>query len=227
MTLSSSAPYYEQIKEEIYTRIQRGEWKEGERLPSGLGVREGVLETRPGKGTFVKKRQVVRGFIKNTTFSEMIKEMGKKPSTKLLEYNIIRPSINNSMIIDLFQTERIGNLVILGLANEEPAILYSSYFHEELGAKIVKKAKTRILKGLPFSSYDLYEDEVRTYPKKARQTYEAIQAGKRISELLKIPRKSAVFLIKSIFYALDGKPIEYREATYRGDMFLFHVTREF
>lgn len=157
----------------------------------------------------------------------MIREMGKEPISRILEWRILSLTIGNPKLIEIFDTKKIVNLIILGLGDDEPSVYYSSYFPYELGIKIVEKAKERISKNLPFSTYDLYQDGVGVFPGKAHQTYEAIQVDKKIAGILKIPLRSAVFLIKSVFYTMDDKPLEYREATYRGDRFIFHVTREF
>jgi DNA-binding GntR family transcriptional regulator len=37
MKLSKATPYDKQVKQEIYSRIQRGEWTEGDRIPAILG----------------------------------------------------------------------------------------------------------------------------------------------------------------------------------------------
>ena len=246
MEAFQSAPYYKKIKQELYSRIQNGDWGEGDRLPSEkklceefgvsritvrqaiwYGVNEGFLETYPGKGTFVKKRKASRGFIKNKDFSTMIREMGKEPRSEILDYQTISSAIQNPKLIEIFDTKRIINLVILGLGDDEPSVYYSSFFPYELGTKMVEKAKERVSKKLPFSTYDLYGDGVGVAPSKAHQTYEAVQVDKRIAQILKIPFKSPGFLIKSVFYTLDDKPLEYREGVYRGDRFVFHVTREF
>ena len=246
MRLLDSSPLYKQINDEFHSRIQNGLWKEGDRVPSerelcdefsvsritirqaiAKAVNEGILETHPGKGTFVRKRKVARGFIRNTTFSEMISDMGKEPKTKILEYKTIPPTIENSKVFDLLGTSKLINLVILGIGDEEPSVVYSSFFPHQLGEKMIEKAKERVSKNLPFSTFDLYQDNVGVRPSKAHQTYEVTEADKETASFLQVPVNSALFLIKSIFYSFDGRALEYREAQYRGDRFIFHVIRTF
>ena len=246
MTLSNSAPYYKQIKQEIYSRIQRGEWKEGDRIPSerklceqfgisritvrqaiSQAVNEGILKSYPGKGTFIIKKKASRGFFVNKDFSTMIRELGKEPRSKILESKKVTVTIENIRLTEIFDITQFVNLTILGLGDDEPLIYYSSYFPCELGEKMVEMAKQRVARGLPFSTYDLYKDNVGVFPSKAHQTYESVLANKKISKILNIPDTSPAFFIKSVFYTLDDKPLEYREATYRGDRFIFHAAREF
>lgn len=246
MKLLNSTPYYKQIREEFHSRIQKEQWMEGDRIPSerelceefgvsritirqaiGQAVNEGILETHPGKGTFVRKRKAGKGFMENISFSEMIRNLNKEPKSKILDCNTTSLTIKDSKLIELFGVRRSINLVILGLGDDEPLIVYSSFFPYELGLKVVEKAKERVSRSLPFSTYDLYQDGIGVFPSKAHQNYEAIQADRKIANILKIPLKSPLFLIKSIFYTFDDKPLEYREATYRGDSFIFHVKRVF
>ena len=246
MKLSNSTPYYKQIKQEIYSRIQCGEWKEGDRIPSeralceqfdisritvrqaiSQAVNEGILKTYPGKGTFVIRKKASRGFFVNKDFSTMIRELGKEPQSRILGSKTVKVTVANYKLTEIFDRSRFINLSILGLGDNEPLIHYSSYFPLDLGERMVVKANQRVNSSLPFSTYDLYKDDVGVFPSKAHQTYESILAGNKISKILDIPKTSAVFFIKSVFYTLENKPLEYREATYRGDKFIFHATREF
>jgi GntR family transcriptional regulator len=246
MKLSKSTPYYKQVKQEIYSRIQRGEWTEGDRIPServlceqfqisritvrqaiSQAVNEGILKTYPGKGTFVIRKKASRGFFVNKDFSTMIRELGKEPRSRILESKTVTVNVVNYRLTEIFDASTFINLSILGSGNDEPLVYYSSYFPLDLGKKMIEKANQRVNGGLPFSTYDLYKDDVGVFPSKAHQTYESILANKTIAEILNIPETSAVFFIKSVFYMLENKPLEYREATYRGDRFIFHATREF
>jgi len=245
MKFSNSGPYYKQLQEEIHSRIRQGEWKEGDRIPSEkelcekfsvsritvrqairLAVNNGLLETHPGKGTFVTKKRTGKGIIENITFSELIRGLGKEPESRILESKTIS-SLKRATLRELFDSEELINLIILGLGDDKPLVTYSSFFPNELGVKMVRRAKARVSKGIPFSSFDLYNDDVGVFPRSAHQTYEVIQASGKTAEILRIPRGSPLFLIKTVFYGSDNTPIEYREAKYRGDSFTFHVRREF
>jgi GntR family transcriptional regulator len=128
--------------------------------------------------------------------------------------------------MELFGNKDLINLVLLGLGNDEPLIIYSSFFPYDLGIIMVERAKAKVSNGAPFSSFDLY-DGTGVLPKKAYQSFEAVQAVGRTAHILKVPPNSPVFLIKSVFYSFDDIPIEYREAKYKGDRFVFRVKREF
>lgn len=247
MKPSNSGPYYRQILLEIHSKIRQGEWNEGDRIPSEkdlcnqfgvsritvrqairLATNSGILETHPGKGTFVIKTRSGKGIIENISFSELIRRLGKEPKSRILGRNTVSPLTRNYPLTKLFETQNLINLIILGLGDQEPLIIYSSFFPYQLGVKMARKAKEKVSKGIPFSSVDLYHDgDIGVFPHTAHQTYEAIQATGKTAEILKIVPKSPLFLVKSVFYASDDTPIEYREAKYRGDMFMFHVTREF
>jgi GntR family transcriptional regulator len=246
MELTASLPFYKQIKQQIEARIMNGTWKEGQRLPSqrdlctefgvsritvrqaiGQAIHEGLLEALPGKGTFVKKKRASRGFVRNVTFSEMIQEMGKEPGTKILDCKAVVQTLANFKIFEILDANKLLNLVVLGLADQEPFVLYSSFFEYDLGSEIFEKAKARMTKGLPFSTFDLYQDYFGNPPHEARQTYESVWADQKTSKILKIPLKAPLIRIKTIFYLFNERPSEYREAKYRGDRFVLRVTRKF
>lgn len=83
MEFLNATPYYKKIKQELNSRIQQGEWKEGDRLPSekklceefGVsritirqailqGVNEGFLETYRGKARLLKRGKLLEDLSK-------------------------------------------------------------------------------------------------------------------------------------------------------------------
>ena len=100
----SKVPLYYQLKEELKKRILKGEFKEGDLLPSEREfseqhdissttirralndlVHENFLERKAGKGTFVRMGKVKRDLRKVLGFTQNMKEMGLVPFNAGLE----------------------------------------------------------------------------------------------------------------------------------------------
>src|SRR5258708_22034678 len=100
---NSPVPRYHQLKEILRERIQSGEWKAGDLIPSerelseqyGISrmttrqaitdlVNEGVFFREQGRGTFVSHRKITQQLIRLTGFTEDISARGQQPGTKML-----------------------------------------------------------------------------------------------------------------------------------------------
>ncbi|MFQ6786552.1 MAG: GntR family transcriptional regulator, partial [Streptococcus salivarius] len=98
-------PAYIRIHDKIKADVDDGTWKIGQRLPSErdlcetfdvsrmtvrqaitLLVDEGILERKPGSGTFVASSRVKEKMRGTTSFTEIVKSQGKKPSSELISY---------------------------------------------------------------------------------------------------------------------------------------------
>ena len=104
-------PAYIRIHDKIKEDVDDGAWKIGQRLPSErdlcetfdvsrmtvrqaitLLVDEGILERKPGSGTFVASSRVKEKMRGTTSFTEIVKSQGKKPSSELISYQRLHPN---------------------------------------------------------------------------------------------------------------------------------------
>jgi GntR family transcriptional regulator len=150
-----------------------------------------------------------------------------KPSTKILSNEVIPADIQTAKILDIPLTSQILKLSLLGKGDNAPLVLYESYFPLRFGQRMAKEAVRRERKGIPFSTYDLYEKMGSVTPRSVVQTFEAITADDRLAKIMKVKKGSAIFMITSIFQTADQRPLEFRTALYRGDRYRFHITRDF
>lgn len=239
-----SVPLYEQIKNIIEQQIKNGELKEGEKIPSerelceiydvsritvrqaiALAENEGLLYRSQGMGTFVAKPKIKQELTRVNTFETSLAQHGFVASTKLLKAEATPNSIYLAKLLDIPISEKIFNLQLMGLGDEEPIVYYNSYFSYYLGQKMHKTALDASQKNKPFSTLDLYASQSDVTPTQIEQTYEATVSDESLSDVLKVPQRSPIFSVTSIVYAHD-KPIEYREAFYRGDKYKFFITRQ-
>lgn len=239
-----SIPLYEQIKNIIEQQIKNGELKEGEKIPSerelceiydvsritvrqaiALAENEGLLYRSQGMGTFVAKPKIKQELTHVNTFETSLAQHGFVASTKIRKVEIIPNSIYFNKLLEIPISDKIINLQLIGYGDEEPIVYYSSYFAFDLGQKMHQAAYDASQKNKPFSTLDLYTHQSDVTPTQIQQTYEATISDEAMSDILKVPQRSPIFSVTSIVYA-KNRPIEYREAHYRGDKYKFSITRQ-
>jgi GntR family transcriptional regulator len=241
-----STPLYVQLKQDLSQQMDLGRLKPGEFIPSERSlcakyrisrttvrqalsemINEGLLYRKQGKGTFVVERKVNQGLVRIVNFERTVLELGLKPSTQILGNDVIPTDIQMAKILDIPLTSQILKLTLLGKGDATPLVLYESYFPLHFGQKMAKEAALRERKGIPFSTYDLYERVCSVTPRSVVQTFEAITADDRLAAIMNVRKRSPIFMITSIFQTADQRPVEFRTALYRGDRYKFHLTREF
>ena len=238
-------PLYRQLTEVLHRQIEQGLYKTGRPIPSErilcqtykisrITVRqalsdminEGTLLRKQGKGTFVAERKVNQGLVRLVNFARTVLDLGMKPSTKVLENEVLPADIQLAKVLDIPVTSQIMKLSLLGMGDKEPLVLYESYFPISLGQRMTREAIKREKEGLPFSTYDLYGESSGIFPTRASQTLEAMTADTPLASLLHVRKGSAVLMMTSVFLTSDQRPLEFRKAMYRGDRYKFHITRE-
>lgn len=247
MQLSSGICYYKQIKEKIKDQITTGELKDADRLPSerelcsifGVSritvrqaisdmVKEGLLYTIQGKGTYIAgniEMKINQGLVKVNSFKDTMQSRNLAAQTKILNNCMQQPDIVLSKILDIDATQRVLNLSLMGMTNQQVIVLYESFFELSLGQRIYERALEKEAEGAAFSSTDLYT-YINVKPSYVDQTFEAITANKEIASLMNIMEGQPIFLISSIIYNAEGSPLEYRRAFYRSDHYKFHIKRQ-
>ncbi len=239
-------PLYKQLGELLRQQIEQGKFKPDCPIPSErslcqkyhisrITVRqaisellgEGILYRRHGKGTYVGRRKVTQGLARIVSFSRTVMDLGMKPSTKILANEVLPTDFQMAKVLEIPVTSQTLRLVLLGMGDDEPLVLYESYFPLPLGKKMAGEAKRREREGIAFSTYDLYGDPVGVVPQSVNQTFEAITADDRLSSVMHVKRGSAILMVTSIFTASDQHPLEFRRAMYRGDRYKFYITRAF
>jgi GntR family transcriptional regulator len=248
VSFDSAKPMYMQIKDRIKEQILSGEFKKGEKIPSerelcqmfgvsritarqaiSEAINEGLLFTVQGKGTFVCKRndyKIDQGLIRVTSFESTLTSKGLSAGTRILGHKIQPVDFALCRILNLRITDHVLNLNLLGTADGQPIVLYKSYFAVDLGMEVYKQALEKEKDGIAFSTIDLYKNYLISPPQYIEQTFEAITAGGSLADTLETGKNHPLFLVSSIVYDSDDKPIEYRKAYYRADKYKFHIRRD-
>ncbi len=239
-----STPLYLQLKELIKKEIQNGNLQPNDRLPSEKEmcdtykvsritvrqalaelVNEGLVYRIHGKGTFVANPRLEQELVKVTPFAETLRRKGIKPSTKYLKSQIIPADFNLATLLAIPLEANIVHLRLLGLGDNEPLVVYNSYFPEYIGIKMMELAQQKAKRKQSFSTYDLYNEISHVTPSMLTQSFEATVADKKTAKILEVNPGHPLLQITTVVYTVEGHPVEYRIAAYRGEKYRFHITR--
>jgi len=139
----SAVPLYFQVENLIKRSIEKGELKNGDKIPSESElckmfdvsrntvrkaisdlIEEGVLYIEHGKGTFVSQKMFNHPSERLFGFTEEMKRKNVRPSSKILEKTVTRAP---NCVKDALKTDRVYRLKRLRFAGEKPIAIEDAY----------------------------------------------------------------------------------------------------
>jgi GntR family transcriptional regulator len=239
MKLSREAPtpLYLQLKNALVADIVAGQYKPHERLMSEreLGekfkvsrmtvrqaltamIREGILYTQVGKGTYVNESKIKQELQTLTGFTQDMAVRGTVASGQVLEARIIPATPTLAAIFSVPMNTEMALLSRLRLSDGMPLAIEEAYIRHQVCPGILE---------YDFSKESLYNILVTHYNTilvRAEQTMEASLATPKEAELLQITSPSPVLRIERLSYNEEKILVEYVISIYRGDRYKFHTT---
>jgi GntR family transcriptional regulator len=229
-------PLYQTVEESIFSQVSSGELQANERLPSeselctiySVGrntirraiselVKDGVLRTVPGVGTFVVDQLLDKTADYLFGFTQEMKLLGRKVTSRVLEAKIIPAG---TFLARRLQVQLGAEIVFLNrvrLMDGEPTAIERSYLPHALCPGILK---------YDFSNESLYEILSTVYDKRpdhAEQVIEASLATPEVSQLLELTPPAVVIVFRRETHMASGQVIEYVDSELRGDRFRFYT----
>lgn len=233
---NSPIPLYYQIAERIKEQIALGELSAGDQLPaerelcdqlrvSRMTVRqavtylakEGLLDVRPGVGTFIAQPKLTYDALHLLGFSEEMVRSGAVTESVVLEQTVTVPPARVAEKLRLEPNETVVRIVRLRRVNHEPVLLETSMIR----AAIVPDLEQVDLS--VNSLYELLERRYGLYLRRASQTVEGVLANEYEQKLFGIRSGAAMILLEGVTYGIDDQPVEYFKAVYRGDRCKFEL----
>lgn len=227
-------PAYIRIHDAIKRQINQGVWEIGQRLPSErdladdyevsrmtlrqaitLLVEEGILERRVGSGTYVAGHRVQEKMRGTTSFTEIVKSQGKKPSSSVISYQ--RKLANDSEMkrLGLKASDYVIRMERVRFADDIPLVFEVAAIPEKLIRHFKREDITKhFFKTLTDNGFEIG---------KSQQTIYAKNANDRVAKYLSIPKGQAVLALTQVSYFADGMPFEYVHSQYVGDRFEFYL----
>jgi GntR family transcriptional regulator len=145
----------------IVDRIETGEWRPGDRVPSEVelvkqyGVsrttvrlaladlaNQGLLTRLQGRGTFVAQPHIRQHLNRLTGFTQDMQSRGKHATSRLLRFEVVSASQAMARVLD--QAPGVSLIVLkrLRLADELPMAIETSYLVYELCQALLKQDLT-------------------------------------------------------------------------------------
>lgn len=178
-------------------------------------VREGVVEKKHGKGTFVSLRQVQQQWLGNiSTFSETIERAGMKPGAKLLSSGI---KSYPQCIADKFGGQEFYVIKRLRFANDKIMAVERKSYEVGIGLKLANYDLNKA------NIYKLLESSLGITPWTAEEIITSNIPTKEDAALLGIPKTSSVLVIERSTWDPEGVLIELACTTFRADKYSLNI----
>lgn len=238
----SATPYYQQLCEMLEARIGRSELKVGTRLPSehdlcaefGLSratVRQalqelekcGAVERVPGRGVFVRDREIHHGWVIQGTegfLENAVGHQNRSVETRVLAYGAKRLPKFAASVFGVAEGETGFELIRFRSLDGVPALYSINYSPPPLipviiGAEAVLEGRASFSALLTTAGYTLGG---------ADRKITAVAAPKDISELLEVKKNAPLIQIRSISWMANGTAFDVYDTWLRSDVVPLEVT---
>ncbi len=232
---AASLPIYRQVIHALWESVQRRELRAGQRAPSereladryGISrmtaraalrelINDGVLYTVHGKGTFVTQAKVQQPLNRLTSFTEDMRARGLAPGARVLSQGVEPASLHVAERLRLVDGAPVVVIRRLRLADDEPMSVETVHldagrFESILHHDLARESLYNILaaRGVTLAWSD--------------QWLEATIARAADSEILCVPRGSALLRIERTSYDAAEQPVEFVNSLYRADRYRFNA----
>lgn len=234
----SPIPLYYQIYLDLRQMIQRGVIAPGGSLPPemdicqayGVGrqtvrqalarlVDDDLVERFAGRGTFVRQAASHTQFFLDRSFSQQMRELGRRPHSRLL--CLESGTVEAGSIPALQRSQGAPCLVIerLRLGDDEPVCHQSS---------IVLTANCPGLEQQDFANQSLYQILATRYQQvvtRIDHVVRAVAADEYRAELLGVPEGTPLLFVGTSAYTEDGRLVEHSSSHYRADRYEYSTTQ--
>jgi len=230
-------PLYLQHKNALVDHIGAGHYKPHERLMSEreLGekfkvsrmtvrqaltemIREGILYTQVGKGTYVSEAKIKQELQALTGFSQDMAVRGAVASGRVLGARVIPATLTLAAIFSVPTNTELVLLSRLRLSDGIPLAIEEAYILHRVCPGILDHDFSKE------SLYNILATRYNTILVRAEQTMEASLVAPEEAGLLQIASPSPVLRIERLSYNEQNTLIEYVKSAYRGDRYKFHTT---
>jgi GntR family transcriptional regulator len=235
---SSFTPLYAQVIQYLQSKIDSGEEKEGDTIPSEnalakeLGVsritvinaikhmvQEGSLYRIQGKGTFVASREKrVHHLTILQSFSEDMLSQGYEPTNRLLEFASVKPEQPIAQALQLDSSETAWAIKRIRYADGEPMAIQTAYLPEKIFPGLTSDM---------VSSESLYKTLIDAYKiqmDEAEEKYSIVfLRNETDTELLGVAYESPALHSTRIARLSDGRVFEYTDSILRGDRYVLSL----
>lgn len=230
---------YLQVIDRLKSDIDKGIYKENEKLPSefelskSLGVsratlrealrlleEENVIVRRHGVGTFVNPKPVFTSGIEQlSSISSMIEQAGMEPGTIFFKATEEKSTEDD---VTRFQTDIDDNVITLErvrTADSEPVV----YCIDKVPASYLPK---QFVSNQDVSIFSALEQSGAIHVAYAVTFIDPIGYHEQVSPILNCGPETALLVLKQLHYDDNDRVVLYSKNYFRADKFSFHVVRK-
>lgn len=236
MPSRSDEPAYRKIQNAIRRRIDSGQLKPGNMVPSERELarlhsvslmtarhaltelaRDGLVERRHGAGTFVAPPKV--HFNKLLGYSEQMASLGLTAHSRIIASGVSAREHEIAARLGLPPTSRLGRLERVRLAGDEPVALEICYWSADEFPALLNAALDRV------SFFSTLEHECGVQLAYADEEIDATDADPRMADLLQVPKGSPVLRIRQLIFSNKGHATVYVTGFYRSGRHTLRIRR--
>ncbi|CAN5149434.1 GntR family transcriptional regulator [soil metagenome] len=239
MKLKDGVPRHAQITGWLRNRIESGEYKADEKLPSEnelakkfdvsrVTIRRALqsLESEEmiyrcqGLGSFVKDDRTPHNLVRLTDFNEDMAKAGLKASSEVRDFITADAPGWLTEILDVDEGTKVIRIDRLRLGNGEPVAFDSTWLPILYGQLLDKEklGETTIYRQL--------EENYNIPIVRGCYRMSADIADEQLASDLKIPEKSPLLLIDRTSFTIGDKVVYYQKRFYRSDKVMYEMTLE-
>lgn len=234
-TIDSRIPLYYQLMDTIIEKINSGEFKENNQLPSERELchsyqvsrttvrqtmqeleKEGYIYKVHGKGTYVTPRTHRQSLLKFYSFSEEMKKAGKQPSTQVVSFEKIHGDKKIAKVMYLDVDDEFYKIIRVRLADDDPMLYETSYIPVKYFPNLTREE----LEKTPM--YEIFRSKYNMNISSALESFKAVSANKVEADMLNIIEDSPCLMLERVAYD-QSAVIEYTTSIARGDKFTYTV----
>ncbi|MFD1018243.1 GntR family transcriptional regulator [Thalassobacillus hwangdonensis] len=229
---------YLQVIDQVKRDIEKGVYKEKEKLPSefqlskSLGVsratlrealrileEENIVTRRHGVGTFVNPKPVFSSGIEQlSSVTFMIESSGMNAGTQFLSTDVVEPTEEDMERFAPLHIQNLAKVERVRTADGDPVVYCIDKIPEQfIHGEDLKEADSmfRILEGVAGKRVSYAVTHI-----------EPIGYHDRISPILNCDPEQSLLLLKQMHYTDEDEAVLYSSNYFRADKFSFHVLRK-
>ena len=214
---NSSTALYQQLIDEIKEKIYDGTLSEGDRLMtevelskeydiSRITVRkaieilvdEGILVKKQGIGTFVAQKKLTRNMDVFMGFTKSCELDGKKPGTRLLSAELVRPEGSDSTKLQLSSGEKIIRIRRVRLTDDIPVIIEENHFPQRYAYLLGENLEESLYKKL---------EEHGTTMAGGNRKISICSATAEEAQILGVSEGDALLFMQDLCISSEGEPV--------------------
>jgi GntR family transcriptional regulator len=235
VTRQSRLPKYLAIYDDLRARIDTGEWQSDDALPAqrelaaSYGVtimtlrqalqlleNDGLIEMRPGAGTFPANKRYTYNLLHLSGFADDLRAQGANVETHILgsAWEIPPPEVARSL--RLGPTEQVLVVTRHRVIDTHPAVLQYSYIPRGMGISPDELVDASLYQVLSQHGYPVAS---------ANESITVTTLGAAEAELLARPELSPAMLSRRTNVTEDGTPVLHDTALIPSDIAEIHIDR--